>query len=275
MDKSLVGVLGVPLLANWHAHEGIELLCAAELVRQVLDPVFLSKLLVALLGFVDLHTLQFRILALFLQFVDLALACLVEFLLLGLLPGVVDAFARPSPPALLYSGAGHRLSNSLFDLLVLLSLKLFSSIVDLGHEKRLKELSFVAVSFALLHVHVLLLDQLALLHVQVLEVIFSKLHSGLLLSLLRDCRFLGFFFFFVFTRVTCVSGDFARCSQDFVGIKLLTCLSCVLLDSRRFQSLDTEFTCAGDKFGILFVAIVAAALIFATVVVFSLDLLDS
>ena len=57
LNHALIRVLGVPFLSYGHAHKCIELLSTAELVRQVLHPVLLRKLLVTLLCLIDLHSL--------------------------------------------------------------------------------------------------------------------------------------------------------------------------------------------------------------------------
>lgn len=65
LNQPFVRVLSVPLFADGHAHKGVKLLRAVVLVRQVLDPVLLSELLVSLLGLVDLNATQLRVLPLF------------------------------------------------------------------------------------------------------------------------------------------------------------------------------------------------------------------
>jgi len=85
LDESLIRVLRVPFLANWHGHKSIELLSAVELVWQVLNPVFLGEFLVALFRFIDLNALKLRVLPLLLELLDFPVSQAVKLLLLSFL----------------------------------------------------------------------------------------------------------------------------------------------------------------------------------------------
>jgi hypothetical protein len=95
LDQSLVGVLGIPFFTYWHAHDLVELLGAIVLVRQVGDPVFLCKLLVTLLGLVDLNTLQSGVLSGLFDFFDLSLSDGVQFLLPYVVMRIVNTLSGP------------------------------------------------------------------------------------------------------------------------------------------------------------------------------------
>ena len=73
LDHPLVGALSVPFFTHRDGVELVVLFGAVELVGQVLNPVFLRKLLVSFLSFVDLHSSEFGVLT--------SLLYLVNFLL--------------------------------------------------------------------------------------------------------------------------------------------------------------------------------------------------
>ena len=143
LNQPLVGVLRVPLLADGHAHQCIELLGAAVLVRELFHPVLLRKLLVSFLCLIDLHSLHLGVLSLLFHCFDLLRAYLFGSGFPLLVSARVDAFPSPLIPSLLDDFGGDLLAEVAFNVFFLFFLEVIQCVVILRHEERLQHLLFI------------------------------------------------------------------------------------------------------------------------------------
>ena len=144
LNQSLVGVLCVPLLADGHAHQCIELLGAAILVRELFHPVLLRELLVSFLCLIDLHSLHLGVLPLLLHRFDLLRANLVSSGFPLLMSTRVDTFSSPLVPSLLDDFGRDLLAEMALNVFFLFFLEVIQCVVILRHKERLQHLLFVS-----------------------------------------------------------------------------------------------------------------------------------
>jgi hypothetical protein len=114
-------------------------------VRQLLDPVLLSELLVSFLVLIQLDSLHFGILSFSFHLLDLLLAGFLYFLDSSLMTAVVDTVTSPRTPALEDGFLGNLLAKVFLDFLFLFFFEEFFFFFGLGHEERLED-SFLILS---------------------------------------------------------------------------------------------------------------------------------
>lgn len=133
--ESLVTLNSVPVLAQRHIHQSLELLDILEWMRQISHVILLSELLISFFS-VHLNTLHLAVHSLFLQFFDpLFLNGFSTFDSLNM-SILIDTFTSPFIPTLFYLWSFYFLSKFIFNLLFLLFFKLiYSFLFILSHKQ--------------------------------------------------------------------------------------------------------------------------------------------
>ena len=135
LNQPLVALARGPLFADWYIHHTLERLYTLVLVRQILQPVLVGKLLVSILGVQDdashfvVHSFLFQ----FLNAIFLELSLLIN---LRLILTFLDASTSPVIPASLDLCNLDLCSQLILNFIVLLLLELLNHfIVILSDEK--------------------------------------------------------------------------------------------------------------------------------------------
>jgi len=103
LDQSFVRLVSIPVFPYGQVHDGLKLLHILVRVRQLLHPILLRKLLISFF-LVDDHSFQFVVWPFLLKLIDFHLFHLFYPLHPFLVLFLVDAFAGPLSPPLLYGG---------------------------------------------------------------------------------------------------------------------------------------------------------------------------